>query len=130
MQYAKINKIVLLDDSESDRIYIELILKKNNIDAEVITCDDAKSFEKVLNEYTPDIIISDYYLPGFYGSDALFMSKRLHPSVPFILISGKIKPEYLKESALAYADSYLLKENLEYLPYIIQNAQKRCLEEC
>ncbi|UZR96954.1 response regulator [Chondrinema litorale] len=130
MQYSEIKKIVLLDDSESDRIYIERVLKKNNIEAEVISCDNAKSFYNILNECTPDIIISDFYLPGFYGSEALFMSKKLHPTVPFILISGKIKPEYLKESELAYADSYLLKDNLEYLPYIIQNAQKRCLDEC
>ncbi len=112
-----LNQIILLEDYEEDRILIKRVLRKNNILADIIECEDENSFLNAL---------SDYHLPGFYGTDALSHAKLIYPWVPFVFVSGKISQELIKESVLSDADAYLIKDNLDLLPQIIKIAQQTC----
>ena len=38
--------------------------------------------------FFPDLILSDYDLPQYTGALALIEAKRLHPEVPFIIVTG------------------------------------------
>src|SRR4051794_38574819 len=46
-----------------------------------------------LAESSPDLILSDFTLPGFDGLSALEISRELSPDIPFIFLSGTIGEE-------------------------------------
>jgi CheY-like chemotaxis protein len=74
-----------------------------------------------LQEFSPDLIFSDYELPQYSGTLALIAAKRLCPDVPFILVTGAIdKYVGLYDEILAQgARGCVLKNNLERLaPFV------------
>jgi DNA-binding NtrC family response regulator len=82
----------------------------------VQTRDD---FIRELHDFIPDIILSEYYLSGFTGSEALALVQKKAPGVPFILVTGKLKEEHWVE-VLAEGAAYVLENNLPKLPSIVQ----------
>jgi CheY-like chemotaxis protein len=44
--------------------------------------------DEALRESPPDIILSDYSLPGFNGTTALALAVREAPDTPFIFVSA------------------------------------------
>jgi diguanylate cyclase (GGDEF)-like protein len=65
-----------------------------------------------LSEFAPDIILSDFNLPGFDGISALKIARELTPAAPFIFVSGTIGEERAIDALRAGASDYVLKNNL------------------
>lgn len=62
-----------------------------------------------------DIIISDYCLPDFTGSEALSLLQQQQIDLPFIIVSGNIGEEVAVEAMKAGAHDYIFKGNLNRL---------------
>ena len=75
-----------------------------------------------------DIIISDYHLPSFTGTQALELAKKICPDVPFILVSGTIGEAAAIESLRAGATDYLLKQQPDRLPSAVRRAVQEAEE--
>ena len=43
--------------------------------------------------FRPDLILSDFQLPGFSGAEALKIAQERYPDVPFIIWSGVLGDE-------------------------------------
>jgi two-component system, NarL family, sensor histidine kinase UhpB len=54
-----------------------------------------EAFGEVLCQSPPDVILSDYTLPGFDGSAALALALREAPDTPFIFGCGMALPHAL-----------------------------------
>jgi PAS domain S-box-containing protein len=93
--------------------------------------DTREEFIKALNEFKPDIIISDYMMPSFNGLQALKEVKKSNPEIPFILCTGSINEETAVECIKAGATDYVIKEHLTRLPFAVKEAleQHRILIE-
>jgi diguanylate cyclase (GGDEF)-like protein len=78
-----------------------------------------------LRELRPHLVISDFSLPGYSGSDALSLVRREAPEIPFIFVSGTLGEERAIEALKAGAVDYILKSNLARLA----PAVKRALDE-
>ena len=65
-----------------------------------------------LASFAPDIILSDYSMPNFAGSDALALARTHAPEIPFIFLSGTIGEEIAIESLRSGAVDYILKNNM------------------
>jgi len=78
----------------------------------------------------PDFILSDFDLPDMTGLDALLITNTKHPHIPFIFITGRINDEgALADAILKGADGYVLKENLEKIPSVLQQVHEKNLEK-
>lgn len=89
-------RILLLEDRPSDADLMEFELKEAGltfISKRVMTED---AFLRELEEFCPDLILSDYDLPQYTGILALSEAKIKCPDVPFILVTGAIgeRPGY------------------------------------
>jgi diguanylate cyclase (GGDEF)-like protein len=84
-----------------------------------------ETFRKALHELRPDLVISDFSLPGYDGRAALELLRREAPEIPFIFVSGTIGEERAIEALKAGAVDYVLKSNLARLA----PAVKRALDE-
>ena len=69
-----------------------------------------------LSQYTPDIIISDYNLPGYNGRQAYLDMIEMGHSIPFILVTGSLSDDVAVECLQTGIDDYIIKDRLSRLP--------------
>jgi DNA-binding NtrC family response regulator len=75
-----------------------------------------------LDSFRPDVILSDYHLPGFSGAAALAIAQERYPDVPFIIWSGVLGDEAAVGLIKQGATDYVLKDRAARLPSVIGRA--------
>src|SRR6187399_1687595 len=75
-----------------------------------------------LAEAQPDIILSDFTLPGFDGISALEIAHELAPDIPFIFLSGTLGEERAIDALQRGACDYVLKTNMARLVPAVRRA--------
>ncbi|MDZ7716398.1 MAG: PAS domain S-box protein [Balneolaceae bacterium] len=112
---GKVHHLLLLEDDESDADLIRIELDKLDIDIRVEVIAEKDELISRLKNDQPDLIISDYNLPSFTGTEALSMVREKYPHLPFILVSGYIGEEKAVDAMRKGASDYAMKENLDRL---------------
>ena len=82
-------RVLVLDDSRAQAKFMETVLKKAGMRAHVIT--DPMLIINALDEFSPEIIILDMYMPGCTGMEiaqVIRQQDRFH-SVPIIYLSAE-----------------------------------------
>ncbi|MCE5263616.1 MAG: response regulator [Deltaproteobacteria bacterium] len=120
----KILRILILEDKVSDADLIEFELEEAGIPFTSRRAWTEQGYLQALEEFSPDLILSDYDLPQYSGALALDAVKRRSPEVPFILVTGAIT-EYdglCGEIVSRGARECVLKNHLEQLAPAIRRA--------
>ena len=107
-QFLKV--LILADNLYDAELIIKNLQKEWKIDSKIAT--DEKSFHSELQQFDPDIIISDYSLPVFNGLDALNLAREIKPFTPFIIVTGALDVETAVDCIKKGAWDYILKEHL------------------
>src|SRR6266404_3136864 len=115
-------RLLLLEDNPTDAHLLQRGLSANRFDCELVRADDKEAFIKALTQGGFDLILSDYFMPGFDGLSALAMARERCPEIPFIFVSGAIGDEIAVESLRAGATDYVLKDRPARLVPAIQRA--------
>jgi PAS domain S-box-containing protein len=118
-------KILFIEDVLQDAELIWREIKKDGLQFSHELVSTQQDYLDALNHSSPDIIISDFNLPGFDGLTALSLRNKICPLTPFILVTGSVNEEIAVECMKSGADDYILKENLvRLLPAINNSIQK------
>jgi len=115
-------QILHLEDNDSDSQLVQLWLKKENINYDYHFADNEEDFRSLLTNQKIDIILSDYHLPGYSGSEAMLLAKTNYPHIPFVFVSGTMGEEVAIESLLNGATDYVLKNRLVRLAPAVRRA--------
>jgi PAS domain S-box-containing protein len=115
-------KIIHIEDVQSDAELVERTLKQSGITFEKVIVDTKADYIKALEEFHPDIIISDHSLPSFNSLEALKILKQSSLDIPFILITSTVSEEFAVNVMKEGASDYVLKDRLQRLPNAIINA--------
>lgn len=115
-------RILILEDRASDAELMEWELKKAGISFTSLRVETRQSFEAALADFHPDLILSDYSLPGYNGRDALEFSTKNFPDIPVIMVTGTIGEEAAVELLKAGAKDYVLKDRMARLPSAVERA--------
>jgi len=108
-------RILILEDVPTDAELLQYELSEAGIPF-VARCVATKaSFLKALDDFCPDLILSDYSLPSFDGLSALKIARETCPEVPFIFVSGALGEELAIELLKQGATDYVLKNRLSRL---------------
>lgn len=118
-------KILHLEDVPFDVEMVERELKKGHIEYERLVVDTKEEFENALDQFSPDIILSDHSLPSFNSEGALRLAKEKVPHVPFILVTATVSEEFAVNILKEGASDYILKTNLKRLPAAVTAAIER-----
>ena len=86
-------RILILEDNPADAELLENELLEAGFIFKSQLVKNKQSYVKALREFYPDIILSDYDLPGFSGVEALRIRKDMSPEAPFILVTGAVGEE-------------------------------------
>jgi signal transduction histidine kinase len=81
--------MVIIEDEEPHFKLMERAIVKNFPHASVSYFKDASACLEKLDEITPDIIITDYLLPGMNGIEFLKTLKLKNNQIPVIMITGQ-----------------------------------------
>lgn len=81
------SKILILEDNANDVELMERALRDSGIVFSSVHADTRELFEAALNDFRPDLILSDYSLPAYNGRDALEFVKVNSPDTPVIMVS-------------------------------------------
>jgi PAS domain S-box-containing protein len=115
-------KILLLEDSETDAEIVQRFLKKTNPNWQFKIAMSKNSFLSMLDEFRPDLILSDNSMPQFSAAEALEIKNQRNLQIPFIMVSGTATEEFAAGMIKKGADDYLLKDRLARLPAAIDMA--------
>jgi signal transduction histidine kinase len=117
-------KILCLEDQEEDFDLLTYTLEQNGIKFNAKRVDTRIEFIESLNNFNPDIILSDHSLPQFNSNEALKITQEISSNIPFILVTGAVSDEFAVNCIKQGAVDYILKSNLSRLPSAIQTALK------
>jgi signal transduction histidine kinase len=123
-------KILCLEDQEEDFEMIELFLKKSGLHFISKRVDTEQEYVQAIDEFVPDIILSDHSLPQFNSFEALKICSQQKRIIPFILVTGAMTEEFAVDCIKHGAEDYVLKSNLSRLYGALKNALKhKALEQ-
>jgi len=122
----KIN-LLLVEDSEDDEILALRAIKNGGLDVTHLRVQTAEEYIRALEADKWNIIISDYVLPNFSGTDALDILRRSGSDIPFIVVSGKIGEDIAVELIKAGANDYIIKSGIKRLPHAIEREIREAL---
>jgi PAS domain S-box-containing protein len=118
-------KILFLEDRLEDVELTERELRKGRIEYEKLVVETQQDFEQALNNFSPDVILSDHSLALFNSEQALRITQEKGVHVPFILLTSMNSEEIAVSFLRAGADDYVLKEGIVRLPIAILNALEK-----
>jgi len=118
-------KILLLEDSSIDAEIIQRLLLKETKNYSFHLAKNKKTFVQALEEFSPDVILSDNSLPKFNSKEALEITRQRLAQIPFILVTGTVSEEFAADIIKQGADDYVLKDRMKRLPAAIDAALKK-----
>jgi DNA-binding NtrC family response regulator len=121
--------ILILEDMAADEELMEFELQEGGIDFIPKWVKTEQEYVQALQDFSPDLILSDCDLGQYNGALALVEAKKRCPEVPFILVTGVLKEEadveLIKEFISRGASDYLFKDHLDRLASAVKKALKR-----
>lgn len=115
-------KILILEDNQSDADLLLRELKRSGLTFTSEVVQNRGAYEYALQNFNPDIILSDYSLPSFDAVAAFEIKQSKWPDVPFIIVSGTIVDENAVELVKNGVTDYALKDKLLTLSTKINRA--------
>jgi two-component system, cell cycle sensor histidine kinase and response regulator CckA len=114
--------ILLLEDAESDAELIRRALRREGFDSRLTHVAGKDDYVRALVGESYDVILSDYRLPGFDGTQALAAAQRACPETPFILVSGTVGEDVVVDLLRDGVTDFVLKHQLARLGPAVRRA--------
>lgn len=108
-------RVLLVEDSEDDAVLIVRELERGGFDVTLRRVDSAGAMRAALDAERWHLVISDYTMPGFSGSEALKIFRERGLEAPFIFVSGTLGEDAAVAALKSGAQDYVLKGNLKRL---------------
>ncbi len=121
-------KVLLVEDRVEDAELLLREMRRSGLTIVSRRVENEADYQEALDKFAPDLILSDYTLPGFDGPLALKIAAERRPDTPFIFVSGTIGDERAIEALKQGAIDYVLKDNRVRLVPAIERALKEVEE--
>ena len=112
--------MLVVDDSADDAVLIVRQLSRAGLVVTSTRADTASGVRAALAERLPDVVISDYNMPGFRAEEALEQVRARDADIPFILVSGQVGEETAAALMRAGVRDFVLKDRLTRLGPAVQ----------
>lgn len=101
------SRILVVDDEESIREFLEIMLKKEGY--EVTTAEDGLVAKEILSKKSFDMVVSDMQMPNVTGIELLKYVKDSYPDIVFMMITAFGTTETAVEAMKMGAYDYVTK---------------------
>jgi len=114
--------ILYLEDDPRDVELVGRLIAAEFPDCALVTAATREEFVAGLGRKEPDVILSDFTVPGYSGLEALALVRECAPHVPFVFLSGTIGEERALAALRSGARDYVPKNNMSRLPLALRRA--------
>jgi PAS domain S-box-containing protein len=121
-------RVLVVEDSADDAELATRALRDGGLVVAARIVATAPELRAVLPEFAPELILSDWALPGFSGAAAVAIAHAWDSNVPCILVSGTLGEELVVEALHTGATDYVLKQRLEALVPAVRRALAEAAE--
>jgi two-component system sensor histidine kinase UhpB len=121
-------RILMVEDDHADAELTKFALRKGGLSFSLSRVDTKDDYIKQLEQDPPELILSDYSMPGFNGQDALDIALQKCPETPFIFVTGTMGEEVAIETLKSGATDYVLKTRLSRLIPAVNRALREASE--
>jgi len=115
-------RVLIVEDMPSDADLTEREVQKVLDPCKFERVETPEDFLLMLDEFVPDIVISDYSMPRFDGLTALKLSLEKTPFTPFIILTGSMNEDTAVKCMKLGATNYVIKEHIKRLGPAVINA--------
>ncbi|MCF8104440.1 MAG: PAS domain S-box protein [Desulfohalobiaceae bacterium] len=115
-------RILIVEDLSTDAELAEREISKEIGPCKFRRVDTQEEYLQALQEFRPELIVSDYLMPSFDGLSALKLALEHVPEVPFIVLTGSMNEETAVECMKAGAWDYVIKEHVKRLAPAVRSA--------
>ncbi|HZK72247.1 MAG TPA: response regulator, partial [Clostridia bacterium] len=115
-------KVIIVDDELLIREGLRDIINWNDFDMEIVgVAEDGKDALKLVQQYRPDIIITDIVMPMMNGLEFINKISAFHPDTKVICISAYEEFEFVQKALKMGVYDYLLKPlDFDYLMTLLE----------
>ena len=115
-------KVLLVEDTPADAELCIDALQKAGFSHSTDVCGNEKDFEQLIGATDYDIILADYNLAGWTGTQVIEKVRRLGKNTPVIVVTGLLGDEKAVDCIHRGAADYVLKDQLSRLPLAVRRA--------
>ena len=101
--------VLIIEDAEDDADLLARELKRGGYQLHYQRVDTPEDLSAALDAQGWDLILSDYTMPRFSGTQALALVRAHNSEVPFIFVSGTLGEDTAVTALKAGAQDYLIK---------------------
>jgi two-component system, cell cycle sensor histidine kinase and response regulator CckA len=121
-------RVLIIEDSEDDATLVVRELRRGGYDVAFTRVESHDALKSVLCGQTWDLVISDFSMPQFSGTDALKLVRATGSEAPFIFVSGTMGEDTAVAALKDGAQDYLIKTNLKRLVPAVQRELREAEE--
>jgi signal transduction histidine kinase len=114
--------VLLVEDDVADRDLILRELTKGGFELTSAVVQTAEEFRQQVRANRPDVVVSDYNLGQWRGTETLGILRDEGLDVPLILVSGTLGDVAAVECIKLGVTDYVLKDRLARLPEAVRSA--------
>jgi signal transduction histidine kinase len=108
-------RALIVEDSEQDAALLIRELRRGGYELKFERVETPEAMHAALDRQAWDIVLSDFSMPRFSGTEALAVVRGRNLDIPFIIVSGTIGEETAVSSLRAGAHDFLIKGALARL---------------
>ena len=105
-------KVLVIDDSRMMRLYLRRCLEKAGLEVEEWLPQSPMEIADYLAGSAPDLILSDYQMPGCNGVSLARMAQKATPATPILVITA-FKDEAMEANLLKFGVKRVLTKPIE-----------------
>jgi signal transduction histidine kinase len=114
MDQLKPLRLLIVDDSEDDAALLVRHFSRNGYQLNFERVDTRPGMNAALARQW-DLVVCDYSMPNFSGTEALSLLRSTGSEVPFIFVSGQIGEDKAVAALQQGAQDYVMKSNIKRL---------------
>lgn len=115
-------RILIAEDLISDAQLAQREINKSINKAHYHVVETREDFLEALQNFLPDIVISDYKMPSFDGITAIQITHDFDPRIPVIIHTGSMDEDTAVGCMKAGAADYVIKEHVKRLGVAVVHA--------
>ncbi len=108
-------RVLMVEDLATDAELVRRELRNLGRPVTLRVVTEESELRRELSAFAPNLVLSDYMLPGFDGLRALKIVQEFDPDLPFIVVTGSLNELTAVECMKAGAWDYVIKEKLAKL---------------
>jgi diguanylate cyclase (GGDEF)-like protein/PAS domain S-box-containing protein len=117
-------RVLILEDQRSEALLLVRRIRQAGYPCDPTIVDTERGFMEALIDW-PDLVFTDYHVPGFGGPQALAAVLRSGHDIPVIVVSGQVGEEIVAETITAGAADYLMKDRLSRIGSCISRVMEQ-----